>query len=161
MSEPGQYPAGDPGQQLVSQAEREAAIAALQTHRASGRLSSAEYEDRQVLAGSVRRWEELTRLFGDLPQPHPVQGGVVAVPPSSLPASAQPVSGPVEAVNAVEDGLIPVPPQLARGILALSPFVALVLFFTTPGGWLWFLMIPVLGILFGGSAGKKDRKRDR
>jgi hypothetical protein len=152
MSEPGQYPSSsDPGQQLVSDAERQAAVAALQAHRAAGRLSSAEYEDRSVLAGSVRRWEELIRLFSDLPQPHPVPGGVVTTPSAALPAAAQPVPGPADRP------LVGLPPHIARTILALSPFVALVLFFTTRT-WLWFLLIPVAGVLLGGSWGGGRRR---
>jgi hypothetical protein len=156
MSEPS---SADPGQQLISDAERQAAVSALQAHRASGRLSSAEYEDRQVLAGSARRWSELSGLFSDLPQPHPVPGGVVAAPSQPLPgqplpATQHPVPGPPE------QGLIPVSAEVARGILALTPFAALVLFFVAPGGWLWFLAIPVMGILLGPAAGRSSR-RDR
>jgi hypothetical protein len=164
MSEPS---SADPGQQLISDAERQSAISALQAHRASGRLSSAEYEDRQVLASSARRWEELTRLFSDLPQPHPAPGGVVAVPGQALPA-AQPVPGqPVqgqEVQGQAAPGLVQLPPETARGILALTPFVAVLLFFVAPGGWLWFLLIPVMGIILGQSASgrsRRDRRRNR
>ena len=46
------------------------------------------------------------------------------------------------------------------------PFLALVLFFTT-GSWLWFLLVPIMGILLYGADGAKntgrgrDRRRDR
>lgn len=61
-------------------------------------------------------------------------------------------------------------PRGARGflesgretIMALSPFAAMALFFTT-GQWLWFLMIPVMGILLYGPEGgrKAGRRRSR
>jgi hypothetical protein len=41
-------------------------------------------------------------------------------------------------------------------IMALTPFAALVLFFTTGYHWMWFLMVPVMGILlYGPDGGKK------
>jgi hypothetical protein len=40
-------------------------------------------------------------------------------------------------------------------IIALTPFVALVLFFVTRT-WVWFLMIPVMGILLYGPGGKRN-----
>lgn len=58
-------------------------------------------------------------------------------------------------------------PKGARGLLesgretimALTPFAALALFFTT-GQWLWFLMIPVMGILlYGAQGGRKAGRR--
>jgi len=61
-------------------------------------------------------------------------------------------------------------PRGARGflesgretIMALTPFAALALFFTT-GQWMWFLMIPVMGILLYGPEGgrKAGRRRSR
>ena len=61
-------------------------------------------------------------------------------------------------------------PRGARGLLesgretimALTPFAALALFFTT-GQWMWFLMIPVMGILLYGPEGgrKAGRRRSR
>jgi hypothetical protein len=44
-------------------------------------------------------------------------------------------------------------------IMALTPFAALLLFFST-GTWLWFLMVPVMGILLYGPGGKKNGKRN-
>jgi tellurite resistance protein TehA-like permease len=46
-------------------------------------------------------------------------------------------------------------------IIALTPFAALALFFLT-GSWLWFLMIPVMGIrLYGPDGRKKPPHRGR
>jgi hypothetical protein len=63
-----------------------------------------------------------------------------------------------------EQGVIPVSPEVARLVLGLTPFAALVLFFVAPGGWLWFLAIPVMGMLLGPQAGRhrgRDRRRNR
>ena len=58
-------------------------------------------------------------------------------------------------------------PRGARGflesgretIMALTPFAALALFFTT-GQWMWFLTIPVMGILlYGPEGGRKAGRR--
>jgi hypothetical protein len=59
-------------------------------------------------------------------------------------------------------------PRGARGflesgretIMALTPFAALALLFTT-GQWLWFLMIPVMGILLYGPEGRRKAGRRR
>lgn len=40
-------------------------------------------------------------------------------------------------------------------IMGLTPIVALVLFFTT-GSWLWFLVIPVVGVLLFGPGRRRD-----
>jgi tellurite resistance protein TehA-like permease len=45
-------------------------------------------------------------------------------------------------------------------IMALTPFVALALFFLT-GTWLWFLVIPVVGILLFGADDRRGRNRRR
>ena len=45
-------------------------------------------------------------------------------------------------------------------IMALTPFVALVLFFVM-GTWLWFLLIPVMGILLYGADGNTRQRRQR
>jgi hypothetical protein len=43
-------------------------------------------------------------------------------------------------------------------VMALTPFVALALFFLTHS-WLWFLVIPVMGILLFGADDRKGRRR--
>jgi len=42
--------------------------------------------------------------------------------------------------------------------MALTPFAALILFFVT-GSWLWFLAIPVMGILLYGPEGRRKSGR--
>jgi len=47
--------------------------------------------------------------------------------------------------------------------MALMPFLALMLFFTTGFHWVWFLMVPVAGILlYGPNGGRRSgRRRNR
>jgi hypothetical protein len=55
------------------------------------------------------------------------------------------------------------PERAKETIVALTPFVALILFFTTHT-WLWFLAIPIVAIVLYGGQGKprgRDRTRDR
>ena len=113
----------------LSDAERETAIAALGEHRQAGRLTGQEYEERWALVRAARVRGDLAPVFADLPGPLP------ADLPGPLPAVPAPVAaggGPVDWGR----------------LIAVVPFIALVLFFVT-GDWLWFLLIPVSGIVLG------------
>jgi hypothetical protein len=145
---------GTPGQRL-SDAERQAVIAALAAHRETGRLNSEEYEDRQVSASKARAWADVQPLFADLPQPHPV----------GMPAGApgvQPLGTPAAGVEQPAQGLLGnlIPEHFRSTVMALTPFAALLLFFATDT-WLWFLMIPIMGVLLYGPNGADGRQRDR
>jgi hypothetical protein len=128
----------------IGATERDAAVAALDAHREAGRLSSAEYEDRSVRAGSASNWADLDALFADLPEPHPRPG-------SLAPAAGLPAPAGDGAPARRGDGLVP--DRWAGRIVALAPLVAIVLFFST-GSWVWFLLIPAVSILVWGG---KDR----
>ncbi len=124
----------DPGPSRVGPAQREAAIAALAAHRQAERLTSTQFEERQVLADDAQTWADLERLFVDLPPPHPHR----PVPPA-VPRDAQaPTSGPT-------GGGIAWGPGLAAAI----PIIALILFFVT-GSWLAFLLVPLVWIFTKG-----------
>jgi len=123
----------------VGNAEREQAIALLAEHWRAGRLDPAEHERRVTKARQAVTKADLDALFADLPLagPAPVSTGPV-------------VSGPVVS-GATSAGF------LGAGrdtIMALTPFAALILFFVT-GSWLWFLAIPVMGILLYGPEGRR------
>ena len=134
----------DVGAQRIGASEREAAVGALQAHYQAGRLTPEEYEDRSVRASRAATWAEVAPLFADLPDPRP--GPVTAV----LAAVAPPPSTP--------QGLIPLPDRTRETIMSLTPLVALVLFFVTHT-WLWFLAIPIVGILLYGSDRGRSRRR--
>jgi hypothetical protein len=117
----------------VGTAEREEAVALLTEHWHAGRLDPGEHERRVTRAREAVTRADLDALFADLPQAGPAQE-------SSTVVTRRGASG------------------LRDTIMALSPFAAVLLFFMT-GNWLWFLMIPVMGILLYGPEGKKKSGR--
>jgi len=127
----------------VGTADRDEAIACLGEHWHAGRLDPGEHELRVTKAKAAVTQSDLDALFVDLPKPGP------APEPESDGAVA----------SAGGRGFLA---SLRETIMALTPFAALVLFFVT-GSWLWFLIIPVMGILLYGPDGrtKKGRGRDR
>jgi len=66
----------------VSDADRDRAVTELSEHFQSGRLSQDEFEERSGRAFQARTGEDLSGLFGDLPQRPVVQAG----PASGVPA---------------------------------------------------------------------------
>jgi hypothetical protein len=147
---------GDPGGMRIGTAEREAAIAALGEHWRAGRLDPAEHEARTTKAFAAVTKADLDALFADLP-PLPSD------PPGSVRRDA-PGAGPPGSPLPARGGPI-VPEESAAGrrrdvLMALTPFVCLVLFFTVARTWLVWLIIPVVAILLYGTDGKKGG-RDR
>ncbi|MDN5764637.1 MAG: DUF1707 domain-containing protein [Humibacillus sp.] len=143
----------DDEQVRIGTAEREQALSALADHHAAGRLDADEYEDRRGRANDAITRGDLTALFADLPGGKPTFGA------TSTPSTSNP--GPVSASTPMNrderraqrradraNGIRSGQPTRWRGVVALSPFVALALFFLT-GSWLWFLLVPVSGIVVG------------
>jgi len=54
----------------IGDAEREAAVAALGEHYATGRLTKEEYDERSERAWAARTSSQVAPLFADLPNPH-------------------------------------------------------------------------------------------
>lgn len=142
----------------IGDGERRATVEALEAHREAGRLDPTEFEERQVAAARARTWAEVAPLFADLPAPRPAGMPSIPMPAASLPVPVAGTSPP----GAWSTGLLStvLPPPYRDTVMALTPFAAVVLFFVT-GTWLWFLMIPIMGILLYGPEGKKGYKRDR
>ncbi|RDI64279.1 uncharacterized protein DUF1707 [Nocardia pseudobrasiliensis] len=108
----------------------------LSDHFAAGRLSVAEFDERSaVIAAAVTRGD-LVRVFTDLPEP-------VAQPAAAAQPPAQPKGDR---------------PEIGGPVMGLIVIAALVLFFTTHT-WLWFLMIPAAGIIFGGLQQNREQRR--
>lgn len=59
------------GSLRASDAERDAALRALTTHFADGRLNHAEFDERADAALAARTQDQLRALFKDLPSPVP------------------------------------------------------------------------------------------
>jgi hypothetical protein len=144
----------------ISDSDRQAATEALNAHREAGRLDAVEYEDRQVRIAKARTWTQIQPVFDDLPAPHPVGMPSIGSAPSPLHpmAGAPPAPVPTNGQGGLLGDLVP--QRYHSTLMALSPFIALLLFFTTHW-WVWFLLIPVLGILFYGPEGKDQRHRER
>ncbi len=150
----------------LSNAEREEAIAHLSDAQIEGRLTPSEYAQRAASVRSAVTRGDLAPLFADLPDvsPGPAPAGrptMLSGPGTLPPPSAGPVPPP------------PVPRRESKAlggrlgdtIMALTPFIALGLFFWSGfnGGfawsWLWFFLVPVVAIvIYGPGGGKPDRE---
>jgi hypothetical protein len=126
----------------VGTADRDEAIERLGEHWQAGRLDPGEHELRVTRAKASVTQADLDALFVDLPKPGPEPELTGAL------------------TSAAGRGMLS---NLRETIMALTPFAALVLFFTTGYHWMWFLLVPVMGILLYGPDGgtKKGRGRDR
>jgi hypothetical protein len=123
----------------VGTAERDAAIVLLDEHWQAGRLDPGEHEQRVARVKAAVTQADLDDLFIDLPETGPAQESTGAVAPGSA--------------RGFLDGK-------RETIMALTPFAALVLFFTMHH-WIWFLVIPVMGILLYGPDGGRHAGRGR
>ena len=148
----------------LTDADREAAVAALDVHRDAGRIDDVGFEERSVRARQAYTRADLDLLFIDLPEPHPTFGAPAwGAPPSSTPPPlpAPPAPVPSRHQPPQQDPMQPaaqrnplVSPETARKLVALAPFIAFALFWVTKS-WVFFLLIPVMGVVFG----KGSRRR--
>ncbi|MGI8459400.1 MAG: DUF1707 SHOCT-like domain-containing protein [Propionibacteriaceae bacterium] len=76
--------------QRIGDAERDAAVAALQDHHVAGRLDRNEFEERMAAALAARTRDDLHPLFVDLPRPTAAatspQAAVAVAPTPAVPA---------------------------------------------------------------------------
>ena len=106
----------------VGTAEREEALSRLGEHFSAGRLSVAEFDERSAIVATATTKRQIDAVFSDLP----------AAVADDVPAKRQ--------LNW----------DWAGSVMALTPIIALVLFFVL-GSWLWFLLIPAVpAVLEGG-----------
>jgi hypothetical protein len=137
----------------IGNAERAAAMKALDEHLAEGRLGVEEYGERSAHASAATTADELRALFTDLPAPHPQLPGPEPVLPST---SAMPVvaeGGEVGQQRSFAD-------EWGPRILAVAPFIAVALFLLTRQ-WIFFLLIPAAGVLFGSQRRDGNGRRRR
>ena len=128
----------------IGTAERDAAMKALDAHLEAGRLDVDEYGERSARASVATTAPELAALFDDLPAPHPDLPGI-----PGLPAVAPPSAPPAVRESSTLEVWGP-------RLVALSPFIAVALFLLTRQ-WIFFLLIPVAGVVFGSS--RRDHRR--
>lgn len=128
----------EPPEIRIGTAERERALDQLTHHFSEGRLTVTEFDERSGWITAATTRGELERAFADLPVP---AAATPAVPQNLAPQRHSTVDWPGR-------------------IMALTPLVALLLFFVT-GTWLWFLAIPAAGILLYGTDRERRSKRRR
>ncbi len=152
---------GDPGQR-VGDADRQAAITALGEHWRAGRLDPAEHERRTTAAYSAVTRGDLEALFADLPGGMPPLAGTSGTS-GTLAATGSPAASP-GAVSRADDDQRPLVPTGSwvgshrDAIMGVTPFVALILFFTTKT-WVWFLLIPAMGAFLYAGTDRDGRDR--
>ena len=141
------------GAMRLSDDERADALTALTAHRTAGRLDGVGFEARQLVITNARARSDLVPVFADLPEPRPVWVSTLAAyaaPGAALSATSTPPVVPQRAAAAASHG--------REVAMALAPFAALILFFTT-GNWLWFLGIPIVSIVLYGPGGRRNSRR--
>ncbi|PPF82239.1 hypothetical protein C5B96_09810 [Subtercola sp. Z020] len=157
----------------LSNAERDEAVARLNANQRDGRLSEAEFDERTAAVRKAVLRSDLAPLFRDLPaDPYAsgasVPGSAQASAPSEAPAawgSTADASTPMKSPS-IDD---PAPRAGGRSpgllIVSLAPFVALVLFLITSWlfgweySWLWFILIPVAGVIvYGGGWSNRSQR---
>ncbi|GAA1955752.1 DUF1707 SHOCT-like domain-containing protein [Agromyces allii] len=157
-----------PGLRL-SDAERERAVARLADDHSSGRLSATEYGERAASARSAVTRGDLVPLFADLPAETPPAPGS----PGARYGSADPgdpVARPATFTDpdfdaAASGGTRALGGRVGATIMALVPFVALILFLLSGflGGWawswVWWLLVPIAGIVIYGPGADGRRTR--
>jgi hypothetical protein len=133
----------------IGNAERTAAMKALDEHLAAGRLGVEEYADRSAAAANAVVAADLADLFTDLPEPHPQLPGARPAPPPTAPLPVTPPPG--EVAPPARSGLETWGPRIG----AVAPIVAVALFLLTRQ-WVFFLLIPLAGALFYGGRRSRD-----
>lgn len=169
----------------IGNTEREAAMKALDQHLEAGRLDPEEYGQRYAKASLARTEDELRPLFLDLPGPFSPAGSAWTGPGAgagsawiepgagdgwkpggSAPAQRGPGRqrgmGPQPGPGAsAEPAGAPLFGKAGERFVALSPFIALALFFVLGLPWVVFLIIPASGALVYGNmrGGRRNRSR--
>lgn len=129
----------DDGQFRVGDDERDAAKRLLAQHHEAGRLDADEFEDRRGRAGDAVMRADLDELFTDLPS-----APVATVGQSAAASPGRPSAAPTDRWKTRRGAL--------SGIISLG---AVVLFFAT-GRWQWFLLIPLVALLWTLFTGRED-----
>ena len=158
------YIGSRPIAQRLSNDERSDAIQALSRFEGEGRLSPEELATRTAAAQVAVTWGDLVPLFNDLPPIGKAQpaysGGGVAGAEFDNNAEAFGGDSPWQGRRRARGGAV------GATIMALTPFIAILLFFLTSytvgwaWSWLWFLLIPIAGIIvWGPNSGYRDTRR--
>lgn len=153
----------------LSDAEREVAVRELSAAQAAGRLSPEEFTERSTAARQAVTRGDLAPLFRDLPG----SDAPSSVPYTSATAAASTTRSSAQADDASatwaehtpRPGRRPLGGAAGATVMALIPFIALILFFVSAGiwgwawAWLWFLLIPIAGLVIYGPYGDGDKRK--
>lgn len=163
------------GDETIGSEQRDEANAHLRRLWESHQLDPSEHERRTTAVRQAQTRAEFDAAMADLPVSGGVSGPVLSGPVVSGTQAPQAGSSDGSSVAAGgadsgsmldrdddgrTDGLIKLPRNTAGAIMALTPLVAVVLFFVT-GTWLWFLAIPMVAIVLFGPDGKDGGRRER
>ncbi|AJW39746.1 hypothetical protein NY08_1716 [Rhodococcus sp. B7740] len=129
----------------IGTADREKALDALSLHFSEGRLTVPEFDERSATIASATTRGELDTVFVDLP---------------ATPGTAQ---------APARTGASPVPATAGTGIdwravvMPVVIFGSLALFFLTDfdQNWLFFLLIPLAGVVLSAGGHSKNEKRKK
>lgn len=169
------YTDPDRPDQRLSDAERDEAVGRLAQAHTDGRLTTEEYGERSAAARRAVTRGDLVPLFADLPEaPAAAEAAPLAtgtpgsVPPPPPPAATFGDASPAYAASDTDTGRggRALGGRIGATIMALTPFIAVALFFITgfngsfAWSWLWFLLVPIAGIvIYGpGSEGRRSRR---
>jgi hypothetical protein len=120
----------------VSSVERDDAIAALDVHRSSGRLTQEQYENRVERAIRAQTRAELEALFDDLPAPHPDLSAAVSPRPAPVVHPEWPGGRASTRASRIMDAI---------GVLSLLAGLPVAIVLTAAQGMWWTFLI-VLGV---------------
>ncbi|MGA1836599.1 DUF1707 domain-containing protein [Herbiconiux sp. 11R-BC] len=170
----------------LSDTERATAVSSLARALAEGRITADEFTERSAAAKAAVHRGDLAPLFTDLPDtvhssgataggatPPGAAGAPIpdAAPPAAfaVPPSASSAYGPGVGAPGRDSYSRPRPLGGATGVVIVSvtPIIALLLFlffgFVFPGGfawsWIFWLAVPIVGIIIYGPGGRHDYDR--
>lgn len=135
----------------IGTAEREQALSNLSQHLSDGRLTLPEFDDRSAVIAAATTRGQVDAVFTDLPTPS-------LAPTASRPLDLSKSTTPAPSPEAEPDGW-----DWRKSAMAITPIVALILFFVAPfdNSWLFFLLIPLVGALVYGGDRSRGRNRNR
>lgn len=169
-----------PAPTRIGNAERQQAMDALDVHMSAGRLDPDEYGERVGKASVARTTADLEPLFADLPAPHATDAVTPTVDGSATTrsaGSAGPAGSGGPAGSTAATGWMPTPGRMPLPVsgghgrqkhgreplggrvgevaVGLTPFIGLGLFLLFHS-WVFFLLIPIVGVIV---YGRDDHKR--
>ncbi|EME57604.1 DUF1707 SHOCT-like domain-containing protein [Amycolatopsis decaplanina] len=119
-----------PSPQLrISDQDRESALTALGEHMSVGRIDIDEFGERSARITAAKTRGELSEVFLDLPEPHPL----FDVPKKAVSESEKPAS-PWAGIS---------PAQRVMGALLPILFIATIALIITTGVTWWFILVPI------------------